>query len=82
MSTLGATAMTAYRASGLRIQPAKVSAPQSSASVASRPTGTKMPAATRTIRRTSRSRPKAVASATILDSAAGRPTVEITSMAV
>ena len=82
ISTLGAIAMTASSASGFLIQPANVSAPHSRITVASAPTGTKIPAATRTIRRTSRSRPQAVASATILESAAGRPTVEITSIAV
>ena len=82
IATLGAIAMTASCASGFLIQPANVPAPKNSTTVASTPTGTKMPAATRTMRRTSRSRPQAVASATILDSAAGRPTVEMMSIAV
>ena len=74
--------MTARRESSLLIHAANVPAPKNSASEHSAPTGTKIPAATRTMRRTSCSRPRAVASATILDSAAGRPTVETTSMAV
>ena len=82
ISTLGATAMTASFASGLLIHPAKVPAPKNSASEPSAPTGMNIPAATRTMRRTSCSRPQAVASATILESDAGRPTVEITSTAV
>ena len=82
ISTLGAIAITASRASALLIHSAKVPAPKNSATEHSAPTGTKMLPATRTIRRTSCSRPQAVASATILDSAAGRPTVEIISIAV
>ena len=75
-------AITASRESALLIQDANVPAPRNSTTEQTAPSGMKMLPATRTVRRTSCSLPRAVASATIFASAAGTPTVEIISIAV